>query len=128
MSKGGSAVVLDIATEAELPRGQPVGWERPVASLNNVFENRRLELRVILTVESVAGENWLHVSASRRDRIPSWEDMVMVKRLFVGSQRKALQVMPPDAEAVNIHPHVLHLWCCLDRDPLPDFRREDGSI
>jgi len=28
---------------------------------------------------------------------------------------------------VNDHPRCLHLWCCLDRDVVPDFRR-GGTI
>ncbi len=28
----------------------------------------------------------------------------------------------------NIHPNVLHLFVCLDGDPLPDFTRGKGSL
>lgn len=73
------------------------------------------------------GREWLHVSASRPNRIPSWEDMRAVKDIFVGTTRKAVQVFPRVDEYVNDNPNVLHLWCCLDGDPLPDFRR-NGTI
>ncbi len=68
------------------------------------------------------GVPWLHVSVSRRDRkIPTWEQMSQVKRVFVGDNRTALQVMPPKHQWVNIHPGCLHLYCCLTHDVTPDF-------
>ena len=69
------------------------------------------------------GKRWMHVSCSRRNRLPSWEELRLVKDTFIGRERKAIQVLPPDSEYVNIHGYVLHLWCCLDVDPLPDFRQ-----
>ena len=68
------------------------------------------------------GHRWLHVSLSRQGRLPSWDDITLVKQIFIGDERLALQVFPPQAEYVNIHPHVLHLWCCIDARPVPDFR------
>lgn len=74
------------------------------------------------------GKRWLHVSASRRTKIPSWQDMKEVKDIFIGKERKAIQVFAPESEHVNVHPYVLHLWSCLDEDPLPDFRLPNGEI
>lgn len=70
------------------------------------------------------GRRWAHVSLSRPSRLPSWEDVREVKNAFIGRDRRALQVLPPEAEYVNIHAHCLHLWHCLDDDGLPDFRVE----
>lgn len=68
------------------------------------------------------GRPWLHVSVSRKDAvIPTWEQMSTVKRIFIGEERQALQVMPRASKHVNLHPGVLHLWCCLEDDGLPDF-------
>lgn len=66
---------------------------------------------------------WLHVSFSRKGKVPSYEDMVEVKTVFVGVTRQAIQVLPPKAKHINIHPNCLHLWCCLapEGDGLPDF-------
>lgn len=72
------------------------------------------------------GRRWMHVSFSRPHRLPSWEDLRVVKDTFVGRDRLALQVLPRQDEYVNIHPHVLHLWSCLDGDPVPDFRLDGG--
>jgi hypothetical protein len=70
------------------------------------------------------GRRWLHVSMARPDRLPSWPDVHAVKELFLGAKRRALQVLPPEDEYVNVHPNCLHLWSCLDDDGLPDFRHE----
>jgi hypothetical protein len=54
--------------------------------------------------------------------MPSWEDCRLVKDTFIGRDRRALQILPPASEYVNIHPYCLHLWSCLDGAGLPDFR------
>jgi hypothetical protein len=75
------------------------------------------------------GREWLHVSASRVDRIPSYSDMTRVKNAFIGVHRTAYSVWVPASEHVNIHPNCLHLWAVLEGDdPLPDFTRGTGSI
>lgn len=73
------------------------------------------------------GKRWIHVSYSRRNRIPSYEDGCFVKSAFIGEDRLAVAVYPRESEHVNIHPRCLHLWSCLDGDPVPDFRHE-GQI
>lgn len=75
------------------------------------------------------GREWLHVSMSYGDHLPSYEDMATVKRLFCGPDRRALQVFPAARQHINIHEYTLHLWCCISPagDGLPDFGRY-GSI
>lgn len=86
------------------------------------------ELLVISTYGREEDEKlWQHVSTSYRNRIPDYDNLCIVKRTFIGQDRKAIQVFPPKAEHVNIHPYCLHLWCCLENDPLPSFIRHiDG--
>lgn len=74
------------------------------------------------------GKRWLHVSCSRRDRLPSWEDLREVKDRYIGKEKLAVQVLPPQSRYINIHPYVLHLWHCVDVDPIPDFARGGSSI
>jgi hypothetical protein len=65
---------------------------------------------------------WLHLSVSRKDTcMPTWDQMSLVKEVFLGPERQAIQVMPPRSKHVNIHESCLHLFCCLDGDCLPDF-------
>lgn len=81
-------------------------------------------LRVICTGGVEADHRrWLHVSYSKPECIPDWEDTRLVKDTFIGRDRKALQILPPEAEYVNFAPHCLHLWSCIDGDVVPDFRK-----
>ena len=73
------------------------------------------------------GKRWVHVSMSRRSRLPSYDDMCLVKDSFIGRDRLALQLFVPADQHVNIANNCLHLWHCMDGDPTPDFRHE-GQI
>ena len=64
------------------------------------------QLRVIAST----GEGWDHVSVSRRDRCPSWEEMEFVKRMFFKEDETAMQLHVPPSRHVNNHPYTLHLW------------------
>jgi hypothetical protein len=105
-----------------LPRVLPVDWRCEDARENGAAYRCSRGLLVMAEVELVRGEMWLHVSLSRAAALPSWEDLREVKDLFVGRDRKAVQVLPPASEYVNIHPHCLHLYAPVEHDPLPDFR------
>lgn len=82
-------------------------------------------LKVIRTVhdDNEWGDNriWMHVSYSRKDRIPSYEDSKRVLRAFVGDELEAYAVYPPKARWVNVHPHCLHFWIPLEGPILPDL-------
>ncbi len=84
-------------------------------------------LTAILECECVDDELWGHLSTccqKPKPRVPSWDELRWCKEYFLGD-RKAIQVLPPRAEYVNVHAHVLHLYAPLERDPLPDFRGAD---
>lgn len=115
------------------PKNLPEGWRR----LPEPFDEKEdgggyaseWGLRVLCSALLEADDRvWLHVSCSRSDRIPTYEELCDVKRIFVGRTRRALQVFPPEAEHVNDHPYCLHLWCCMDGDGMPDFRRGLGTV
>lgn len=65
---------------------------------------------VVLFVIASDGGGWDHVSVSRPDRCPTWEEMAHVKALFFSEEEAAMQLHPPASEYVNNHPHCLHLW------------------
>lgn len=69
-------------------------------------------------------KRWIHVSMSRRSRLPSYEDMCLVKDSFIGRDKLALQLFVPHDKHVNHAKYCLHLWHCLDGDPCPDFRHK----
>ena len=84
-------------------------------------------LRVIASVGRYDGVQWLHVSFSRKSRLPSYLEMQMVKRDFIGDDKKAIFVLPKKENYVNIDKHCLHLWVC-ENDILPDFDGGMGTI
>lgn len=86
-------------------------------------------MTALLEAEVVDGELWGHLSVcgQKPPRLPTWEELRWCKDLFLGKDRKAIQVLPPEKEYVNIHPNVLHLYAPLERDPLPDFRVQISS-
>ena len=62
------------------------------------------------------GRTWLHVSVSKPNRkMPTWEDIQTMRRYFVGEHRESYMIFPTKERYVNIHPGVLHLYCCLDQ-------------
>lgn len=65
---------------------------------------------------------WLHVSASRGGKVPSYKDLCLIKEIFVGDERSAIQVFPKRSQHVSDY-ETLHLWSNLEKDDLlPDFR------
>lgn len=56
------------------------------------------------------GMGWEHVSVSRKDRCPTWEEMCQIKAIFWDDEDCAVQYHPPKSEYVNNHPYCLHLW------------------
>ncbi len=87
------------------------------------------DLLVIVTASYMDDNRcWLHVSLSERDDVPTYSQLTKVKREFIGPESKAIMVLPAASEHVNLNENVLHLFCCLDADPLPDFTMGSGSI
>lgn len=72
------------------------------------------------------GNEWLHVSFSRKSRTPTYDDVTLVKRYFVGEDKKAVMVWPDKEHYVNLHPNCLHLFYSA-KNPLPEFSKY-GSI
>ncbi len=73
------------------------------------------------------GKEWTHLSFSRKNRIPTYQDMVLVKAVFLGPDKDAIMVLPRKSMHVNIHKYCLHLFSA-EEMPLPDFTQGRGSI
>lgn len=86
-------------------------------------------MAVIVTTDRRGGIDWLHVSVSGREGIPSRADMAAVKAHFIGDDRDAVEYWPPAEGYVNHHPNVLHLWARADGQRiLPDMRVHDDVV
>lgn len=84
-------------------------------------------LLIMATVGNYDGVQWLHVSVSRKSKLPTYTELQMIKRDFIGDDRKAIFVFPKKSNYVNIHNFCLHLWSC-EKDIIPDFDGGLGTI
>jgi hypothetical protein len=61
---------------------------------------------------------WEHVSmhvrvkhrSKQTQQTPTWAQMCLLKSLFFDAYEVVMQLHPAEANHINIHPHVLHLW------------------
>jgi hypothetical protein len=126
-----TAAAGERAAAWDAPRVMPPEW-REVDRLadGGRYVNAQRRLAVIIScARELDGRDWLHLSVSHAQRVPTWGEMKITKELFLGD-REAYQVMPPKARYVNIHPNVLHMFALLEAtaSALPDFTGGSGSI
>ena len=89
---------------------------------------RKGSLTVIYSIsKELDGKEWLHVSLARPNKYPPYEEIKYVKNIFIG-ENKAIMVFPEAKEHINIHNYCMHLFTCLDGNPLPDFTRGMGTL
>lgn len=129
----GEARAIEATAERTFPLVLPSGWRKTKSYTNAAWWKRYDDLAVCCEIEAHFGRaigisQWIHISISRPDKDPSYRDLKAVKDIFAGPKRKAIMVLPAESEHYNFHPHCLHLFCPLEDDPIPDFRREDGSL
>ena len=97
-----------------LTRADPKDWRREPdgfmgTSGHAAFKHRR-KFGLQVLVSHIPSNDSLHVSVSLPGKLPSWEDLKLVKNTFIGPDKMAFQVLPPRSEYVNLHPYCLHLW------------------
>jgi len=111
-----------------LPKVLPASWYVATEGADGRAYLNAWGLSVIVAFSrELDGKVWTHFSMSHKKRLPTWDEFRDAKYLFIGDF-KAIQILPAKKEYVNINPHVLHLFACLDGDPLPDFTRGSGSL
>ena len=112
-----------------LPSPVPTGWVLVDLGADGAIYEAINGLVVILSIaHEDDGKRWIHLSVSRASNVPSWDELVGVRDAFFGPETLSIQVLAPRTRHVNIHPYCLHLWRCLDGDPIPDFTRGGNSI
>lgn len=128
LSDGRKAQIEGTMSEVS-PRVLPNGWICGESMANACWYQSRQGLRVLVEVEEQDKELWLHMSMSRKDRLPNYADMVEAKSIFIGDERRAFHFFPKKSEHYNLHPFCLHLYSPIERDPLPaDFRLPSGDL
>lgn len=114
----------------DFPPSAPASWRLVERSLDGAKYLHCLAPYSVIVSRAIEldGRQWTHFSVGHPHRLPSWDDLVRFKEAFLGPESKAIQVLAPRSQWVNIHPYVLHLWVCEDDDPLPDFTRGGQSL
>lgn len=103
-------------TEWDIPREfGPDGWS---------IDRKDGTARIIVTLGPTpdpADGDWLHASISTKDRMPTYDELVMMHKA-VWPDGYAYQCFVPATQHVNIHPFALHLFGKLDGSRcLPEF-------
>lgn len=57
---------------------------------------------------------WEHVSVHVDGRCPTYEEMMEVRGWFWLETETVVQFSVPQSEHINLHPHTLHMWRCID--------------
>ena len=121
---------MDEIITYKIPAVLPRGWRVFEESADGYkFANYDLRQTVIVTdALEQDGKRWRHFSMSCAGRVPNWDELKQAKEVFLGVETKAILVIPAKSEYVNINERVLHLFVCLENDPLPDFTRGGGTL
>ena len=101
------------------PTVVPEGWQHDVDAL---FRRYYSGLAVLVSIDTFApgdedtppagpGE-YTHVSISRRDRYPGWDEMrdLVYSCGFFDRGRAVMMVLPAPENYVNIHQNCFHFW------------------
>lgn len=51
-----------------------------------------------------------HLSISRKDRLPNYDELKYARYTYLPEVKYAAQIFPPKSEFVNMHQFCLHLW------------------
>ncbi len=65
---------------------------------------------VMFTVENYGTSAYQHLSISRKDRYPTWDEIVLFRSLFFDDDDEVIQVIPKESNYVNVHDNCFHLW------------------
>lgn len=69
------------------------------------------------------GSRWIHISLSRKDRLPSWAEITKVKNEFLGEETEAYHIIPKASQHVNLHSYCMHLWSPIETNQvLPNLQ------
>lgn len=79
------------------------------AILKDVYETSS-GLVVIVSDDSTPDGHIRHLSASHKDRLPSYYEMKQLRYTLCADVDYMAMIFPPPDEFVNVHPNCLHLY------------------
>jgi hypothetical protein len=83
---------------------------------------------IVSTALQDDGHEWTHASWAYDERLPTYEELALLRTAVWGSTGWAFQVFAPPASHVNLHAYALHLWGRVDgANPFPNFGAS-GSV
>lgn len=106
---------VGICKAAPLPEA-PKDWKYVGTALIDtgdcaVYQHKASTLSVLRSIDDLGdGRKTLHVSVSRKGKLPSWEDLRLCKTLFMGPEVDAYHVIPRATDYVNMNQNTMHLW------------------
>ena len=108
----------------------PPGWVVVQEGMDGRMWKHRATGMSVLASLNVEEDNkqWLHLSVAHPSRMPTYKNLAYLKRHWAGDDRKCIMVFPEASMHVNFHPYCLHLFSCMEGDPLPDFTWGMGMI
>lgn len=115
------------AIECEHPFGVnkvPAGWKLYSSSqTHELWISRKRKLSVMVTFELHHEKLWKHCSISSPKRLPTYYELVYMRKIWMGEEIAALMVLPTTEFHVNTDPNCLHLYACLhpSGNGLPEF-------
>lgn len=56
------------------------------------------------------GYEHVSVSPTHKFRVPTWDDMCVLKDIFFEDEEEAYQIHPKKSEYINLSQNCLHLW------------------
>lgn len=107
------------------PPQLPQNWRtvmRDDETRSMAFKSRDGLAVIVSLAFEIDNNPWIHLSVSRKKSLPSWNDLVKVKELFLGEELCAVQVIPPRSEYINHHEYCLNIFARMDDRAVPDFR------
>lgn len=75
------------------------------------YRHKASSLSVLRSIDDLGdGKPVLHISVSRKSKLPSWEDLKLCKTLFMGPDVDAYHIIPRASDYVNMNQNTMHLW------------------
>lgn len=122
-------VLTDEMAKEFIRETAPSGWRKIGTAADGAAYSGPHGLKMIFSVAyEDDGKRWAHLSISKAASLPTWDELNAARDAFLGPEALCFQVLAAKSKHINIHPFCLHLWHCLDGDPLPDFARGGQSI